>query len=171
MEIAAVPPKEGIHAECFPAPPATATWISSGVGATLLANLIVLAAVIEASEGKPAEGTRTLIVALICLAAAIFSAGVGGMYAMLTHGYPPSCRSAGIGFGIFMGRIGAILSSAFGGYLLDLGKGSVVPYFGTLGAGAVLLMVGIMINDRHVPPAAKKARRVVLDDSEVDDAA
>lgn len=127
------------------------------VGASLLANLIVLAVVIEASAGTPGEGTRTLIVALICLAAAIFSAGVGGMYAMLTHGYPPSCRSAGIGFGIFMGRIGAILSSAFGGYLLDIGKGSVVPYFGTLGAGAVLLMVAIMINDRHVPPAVKKA--------------
>lgn len=33
-EIAAVPPKDGIQAECFPGPPATATWISSGVGAT-----------------------------------------------------------------------------------------------------------------------------------------
>ncbi len=129
--------------------------VMTGVGASLLANLVVLAIVIESLAGAPDDGERMLIVALIGLAAAIFSSGVGGMYAMLTHGYPPSCRSAGIGFGIFMGRIGAILSSAFGGWLLDIGKGSVVPYFGVLCAGAVLLMVGIMINDRHVPPARR----------------
>lgn len=131
--------------------------IMFGVGATLLVNLIVLAAVIEGMNGtSPDDGQRMMIVALLGLAAAIFSAGVGGMYAMMTHGYPPSCRSAGIGFGIFMGRIGAVLSSFFGGALLDMGQGSVIPYFAVLCAGAVLLMIAVMINDRHVPPAVRK---------------
>ncbi|HTQ99395.1 MAG TPA: MFS transporter [Candidatus Acidoferrum sp.] len=127
------------------------------VGATLLVNLVVLAALIESTGSAPDANQRILIMALVGLLAAIFSSGVGGMYAMLTHGYPPSCRSAGIGFGIFMGRVGAYISSTFGGALLDMGKGSVIPYFGALSIGAVLLMVAMLINDRHVPPAARKA--------------
>jgi MFS transporter, AAHS family, 4-hydroxybenzoate transporter len=125
------------------------------VGASLLVVLVVLAAVMESLGDTPNESERMLVVALLGLTAAIFSSGVGGMYAMMTYGYPPSCRSAGIGFGIFMGRIGAILSSAFGGWLIDIGDGSVIPYFGVLCVGAVMLMVAVMINDRHVPPARK----------------
>lgn len=127
------------------------------VGVTLFITLAVLASVIEGLGGNmPTDSERTLIVALVGLAAAIFSAGVGGMYAMMTHGYPPSCRSAGIGFGIFMGRIGAVLSSYYGGKLIDMGEGSVIPYFTVLCLGSVLLVIAIMINDRHVP-AAKAA--------------
>jgi MFS transporter, AAHS family, 4-hydroxybenzoate transporter len=130
--------------------------VMSAVGVALFITLAVLAAVIESLGGAtPTDSDRVQIVAIVGLAAAIFSAGVGGMYAMMTHGYPPSCRSAGIGFGIFMGRIGAVLSSYYGGKLIDMGEGSVIPYFTVLCLGSLLLVVAVMINDRHVPPARK----------------
>ncbi|MEI7950296.1 MAG: MFS transporter [Gammaproteobacteria bacterium] len=135
--------------------------VMTGIGAALLVNLVVVAALIESTAGAPDANQRVLIMALVGLLAAIFSSGVGGMYAMLTHGYPPSCRSAGIGFGIFMGRIGAYLSSTFGGWLLDIGNGSVIPYFAALCIGAVLLMLAVMINDRHVPPARQPQLQAV----------
>ena len=68
-------------------------------------------------------------------------------------GYPQSCRSAGIGFGIFMSRVGAIAASGLGGALLDLGKGSVIPFFGVLAVGAALVAAAAFVLDRHVPPA------------------
>ncbi len=88
---------------------------------------------------------------LIGLAGAIFSAGMATMHVIMTTGYPQSCRSAGIGFGIFMSRVGAISASLGGGFLLELGQGSVLPFFATLTLGAVLISAGAFIVDRHVP--------------------
>ena len=82
--------------------------------------------------GAPSESDRLLVVALYGLAAAIFSAGIASLYALMTHAYPPSCRSAGIGFGIFVARVGAIAGSGLGGTLVDMGGGRLLPFFGTL---------------------------------------
>jgi AAHS family 4-hydroxybenzoate transporter-like MFS transporter len=82
---------------------------------------------------------------------------MASVYAMLTHGYPPSCRSAGIGFGIFMGRVGAISASLFGGSLLQLGHGSVLPFFAVMCVGALLISTAAFVVDRHVPPAMRAA--------------
>ncbi|MBS1240223.1 MAG: transporter [Proteobacteria bacterium] len=126
-----------------------------GISASLLASLLGLAFVIETMPDVPPAGTQLLVVALVGLTAAIFSAGVASMYAIMTHAYPPSCRSAGIGFGIFMGRVGAVAATALGGWLLDIGHGGVVPFFAVLSAGAVLYSGSAFIVDRHVPPARK----------------
>ena len=75
------------------------------------------------------------------------------MYVIMALGYPQSCRSAGIGFGIFMSRVGAIAASGLGGALLDFGAGSVVPFFTVLCVGAVLVSAAAFIVDRHVPPS------------------
>jgi len=94
---------------------------------------------------------------LIGVAAALFSAGIASMYALMTHAYPSSCRSAGIGFGIFVGRVGAVAASGLGGALIDLGEGSLLPFFGVLCAGSVLIMAAAFVVDRHVLPAARRA--------------
>ncbi len=124
---------------------------------SLLLTLLVLGFHLEQLSGVPVEGERTVIVALIGLAAALFSAAIASFYAMMTYGYPPSCRSAGIGFGIFVGRIGAISASGLGGWLLDLGEGSVVPFFTVLSVAAILISAASIIVDRQVPPARSKA--------------
>lgn len=126
------------------------------VSATLVAAFIVFAWSVERLPPAPSADDRLLVVVMLGLTAAIFSAGMASIYALMTHGYPQSCRSAGIGFGIFMARVGAIAASALGGWLLDLGHGSTVPYFAVLTVSAALVSACAFIVDRHVPPAPRK---------------
>jgi AAHS family 4-hydroxybenzoate transporter-like MFS transporter len=121
---------------------------------SLFVTLIALTIAVESMSG-PQEGGNLVVVGLIGLAAALFSASIACMYAIMTHAYPPSCRSAGIGFGIFMGRFGPILSSGFGGTLLDLGDGSSVPFFTVLCVGSLLISAAAFVIDRPIPPGRK----------------
>lgn len=125
------------------------------ISATLLVTLVALTVVLERLPLAPSDSQRLGVVALIGLAAAIFSAGIASFYAIMTYGYPPSCRSAGIGFGIFVGRAGAIAASGLGGWLIDLGQGSLIPFFAVLAIGAVLMSAAAFVVDRHVPPARR----------------
>jgi len=119
----------------------------------LVATMVVLAAKVEAMSNAPGENERLLVIGLYGLAAALFSAAIAGMYAVMTYAYPSACRSAGIGFGIFVARVGAIAGSGLGGRLIDMGEGSMLPYFGTLIAASALVFAAPLIVDRHVPPA------------------
>ena len=123
------------------------------ISPSLLVTLLVFAFVLENLTGAPDQNDRTLVVVLYGLSAAIFSAGIASLYALMTYAYPPSCRSAGIGFGIFVGRIGAISATGLGGVLIDWGEGSLVPFFAVLAVSAVLMSAAALIVDRHVPPA------------------
>jgi AAHS family 4-hydroxybenzoate transporter-like MFS transporter len=129
------------------------------ISATLIVLLAGSCFVVETLPAMPDASQRMVVTVLIGAAAAVFSAGIATMYVIMALGYPQSCRSAGIGFGIFMSRVGAVAASAFGGALLDIGMGSVLPFFGVLGVSAVLIWVAAFIIDRHVPPstAAKAA--------------
>lgn len=132
--------------------------VIAAISATLVVSFILLAISVERLPAAPSADDRLLVVAMIGITAAIFSAGMASMYALMTYGYPQSCRSAGIGFGIFMARAGAISASALGGWLLDLGHGSTVPYFAVLTVSATLISAAPLIVDRHVPPARNGPR-------------
>ena len=119
----------------------------------LLLTLIVLTLKVESMSNAPGSSERLLVIALYGLAAALFSAAIASMYAVMTYAYPSACRSAGIGFGIFVARVGAIAGSGLGGTLIDMGEGSLLPYFGTLIAVSALVFAAPLIVDRHVPPA------------------
>jgi AAHS family 4-hydroxybenzoate transporter-like MFS transporter len=123
------------------------------IASALVATLVVLALKMETMSATPLQGERLLVVALYGLAAALFSAAIASMYAVMTYAYPSACRSAGIGFGIFVARVGAIAGSGLGGRLIDIGGGSLLPYFGTLVAVSTLVFAAPLIVDRHVPPA------------------
>ena len=131
------------------------------VMAALSAMMVVwMLAIGYTLEGLPPvldEGTRTYVTWLVGLSGFAFSAAVAGMYVMMTHGYPPSCRSGGIGFGIFMSRFGAVSATGLGGWLLDLGGESVWPYFITLAVAGALVSAAAFIVDRHVPPLGHAA--------------
>jgi len=127
--------------------------VMASLSGSLLTTLILLTVAIETLSEMPGDSERMLVVTLIGVAAALFSGSIASIYAMMTHAYPPSCRSAGIGFGIFMGRIGAIGSSGLGGWLIDLGAGSTVPFFAVLCVGAAMISAAAVVVDRHVPPA------------------
>ncbi len=129
--------------------------VFSAVSASLVVAFVVLAWSVERLPAAPSADDRLLVIGLIGITAAIFSAGMASIYALMTYGYPQSCRSAGIGFGIFMARVGAIAASALGGWLLDLGHGSTIPYFAVLTVSAALVSACAFIVDRHVPPAKR----------------
>ena len=101
-------------------------------GVALIAAIVALAVALETMGGVPGAEYRGLIDALMALISGIASVGIATIYVIVTLGYPPSCRGAGIGFGMLMGRVGGILASYFGGALLDLGAGSFVPFFAVL---------------------------------------
>lgn len=123
------------------------------LSASLFVTLLAFMAVLEGLNAAPGERERLAVVALYGLSAALFSASIASYYALMTHAYPASCRSAGIGFGIFVGRVGAIAATGFGGWLIDFGEGSLVPFFGVLAAGALLISAAAFVVDRPVPPA------------------
>jgi len=122
----------------------------------LFATLIALAYRVETLPLAPREDARLVVVVLIGVAAALFSGIIACFYALMTYAYPPSCRSAGIGFGIFVGRVGAIAASGFGGALIEMGGGSLLPFFGTLCASALLITAASFVVDRHVLPVSRR---------------
>jgi AAHS family 4-hydroxybenzoate transporter-like MFS transporter len=125
------------------------------ISATLILLMVALGFVVETLPPTPDAADRLLVTVLLAVAAAVFSAGVAVMYVIMVYSYPQSCRSAGIGFGIFTSRVGAITASGLGGALLDLGHGSVVPFFAVLAVSAALISAAAFIVDRHVPPAGR----------------
>lgn len=66
------------------------------------------------------------------------------------HVFPVECRSAGIGYSITIGRIGAILSAFGAGMLLAQPQG-VLLFFLMIGVALILLAVGVLLVDRHIP--------------------
>lgn len=121
-----------------------------GVSLAALVCLVALALVIAGIDPPPGSAERWSVYALAGLAGGIASLGVTTLYALMTIGYPLSCRSTGIGFGMVMGRIGGIAPSASGGLLLDWGGKSVVPFFAVLAVCALLVAPAAWIIDRHI---------------------
>lgn len=127
--------------------------VTAALSATLTILMLALAYVVETLPAAPGPAERMLTIVLIGAAAAVFSASIATMYVIMVFSYPQSCRSAGIGFGIFTSRVGAIAASGFGGVLLDMGQGSVLPFFAVLAVSAALISMAAFVVDRHVPPA------------------
>ncbi len=127
--------------------------VVAALSGSLFVTLVVFTVVLERLSGAPSAAEQTLVIVLYGLSAALFSGAIASFYALMTHGYPASCRSAGIGFGIFVGRVGAIAATGLGGWLIDVGGGSLLPFFAVLCVGALLISAAAFVNDRHVPPA------------------
>lgn len=131
--------------------------VMATLSATLVVIMIALGWAVETLPPVPEGGDITLVTVLIGAAGAIFSASIASMYVIMALGYPARFRSAGIGFGIFMSRVGAVGATLFGGALLDFGEGSVVPYFTVLTISAAVISAAAVVVDRHVPPARSAA--------------
>lgn len=126
------------------------------VSAVLLVAVLILAVLLGTFSAAPEPALRVTIQVLVAAVSGIVSVGIATIYVMMTLGYPQTCRSAGIGFGMLTGRVGAILASFGGGYLIDLGGGSLVPFFAAMAIGAVMVSATAFIVDRHVEPLGSK---------------
>lgn len=129
--------------------------VMASFSAVLVVLLIALGFAVEHLPAVPDASDQLLVTCLIGAAGGFFSASIAGMYVMMALGYPQSCRSAGIGFGIFMSRLGAVAASGLGGALLQAGGDSTVPFFAVLTVAAALVSAAAWVVDRHVPPARK----------------
>ncbi len=125
------------------------------IGTVLMAVLVVLAWAVEGLPAVPTAQDKTIVTALVGASGAFFSAGIAGMYVIMAAGYPSSFRSTGIGLGILMSRVGAVGATALGGWLLDLGGDSVIPFFVVLIVSAALILAAAFVVDRHVPAVSK----------------
>lgn len=95
--------------------------VMQGVSIAVLLAIVALAMLLEWFGVSPQPSLRFAIQTLVASVSGIVSIGIATIYVMMTLGYAQTCRSASIGFGMFTGRLGAILASFGGGYLIDLG--------------------------------------------------
>lgn len=92
--------------------------------------------------------------AAILVGLALTGAGVLSLQVLLltlsAHVFPVECRSAGIGYSISVGRLGAI-GSAFGAGLLLARPNGMLLYFGLLATALLMLAAAMLLVDRHLP--------------------
>lgn len=129
--------------------------VMTSFSAILVVILVTLGIVVEHLPAAPDASQQSLVTALVGAAGAFFSGSIAGLYVIMALGYPQSCRSEGIGFGIFMSRLGAGAASFGGGALLQAGGTSTIPFFVTVTVAAALIAVGTWIVDRQVPAEVK----------------
>ncbi|WP_422061050.1 MFS transporter [Sphingopyxis sp.] len=111
-----------------------------------LAALALLAALLHA----PGASKGAILVGVALAGAGVLSLQVL-LLTLSAHVFPVECRSAGIGYSISFGRIGAI-ASAFGAGLLLAAPDGLWLFFGLVAAALVLLAAGVAMIDRHLPP-------------------
>lgn len=97
----------------------------------------------------PGISDTTILIGLALTGASVLSLQVL-LLNLSAHVFPVECRSAGIGYSITFGRIGAILSAFGAGKLLALPQG-VLLFFLMIGFALVLLAAGVLLVDRHMP--------------------
>jgi benzoate transport len=66
-------------------------------------------------------GEQTALIVVITLIGALMQGGFTGLFAIAAKIYPTEIRSTGIGWGIGLGRIGAVAGPAIAGYLIAAG--------------------------------------------------
>jgi hypothetical protein len=127
------------------------------IASLILANILALGWAVESLDGAPTPGQVNLIVALEGTAVGLVSMMITVFYVVMVHGYPPSCRSGGIGMVIASGRVLSFAMVAYGGVLIGMGgESSFLWYFGTLAAIALLIYAAAFVIDCHVEPTRRE---------------
>jgi AAHS family 4-hydroxybenzoate transporter-like MFS transporter len=126
-----------------------------GCAALTLASLVALGVVVDRIAPAPSWSERQAAALLVGLIGGFVSMNIAGFYAVMAAGYPQSCRAAAIGFHLTVARVGVITMVFAGGYLMNLGQGSFVYYFGTMAAISLLMFAAAFIVDRHLEPLAR----------------
>jgi AAHS family 4-hydroxybenzoate transporter-like MFS transporter len=123
-----------------------------GCATLTFASIVALGRLIDSLAPAPSWGERQAAALLVGLIGGLISMNIAGFYAVMAAGYPQSCRAAAIGFHLTVARIGVITMVFAGGWLMNLGQGSFVYYFGTMAATSLLMYSAAFIVDRHVEP-------------------
>ena len=114
--------------------------------------IVALGTLIDSIAPSPSWGERQAASLLVGVIGGLVSLNIASFYAVMAVGYPQSCRAAAIGFHLTVARVGVIAMVFFGGYLMNLGDGSFVFYFGTMAAISLLMFTAAFVVDRHIEP-------------------
>ncbi|RIV82239.1 MFS transporter [Aurantiacibacter xanthus] len=106
---------------------------------------------------QAATALAWLMQAVVAANGATTGITIATIYAMMIAGFPSSCRSAGLGYGLAAGRLGGVVLSLAGGVLLDAAGTATWPFFTVLAVASVLAGLGAVISDRHLVPQPKGA--------------
>jgi MFS transporter, AAHS family, 4-hydroxybenzoate transporter len=123
-----------------------------GCATLTLLSIVALGVLIEGIDPNPSFGERQAAALLVGAIGGFVSMNIAGFYAVMAAGYPQSCRAAAIGFHLTVARVGVITMVFSGGYLMNLGEGSFVYYFGTMAAISLLMFAAAFLVDRHIEP-------------------
>ena len=126
-----------------------------GCATLTFASLVALGWMIDAMPAAPSWEQRQAAALLVGLIGGLVSMNIASFYAVMTVGYPQSCRAAAIGFHLTVARVGVITMVYFGGYLMNLGDGTFWFYFGTMAAISLLMYAAAFIVDRHIEPLGR----------------
>src|SRR5690606_32381585 len=137
------------------------------VSIILIAMVLSVGFLVELFATSPTPTLRLAIQTLVASISGIVSVGIATIYVMMTLGYAQSCRSSGIGFGMMTGRVGAILASFAGGFLIDLGNGSLLPFFVAMLVGSALVSCDANVVHIHVRPIGRRQEHVAKRHSEI----
>lgn len=120
----------------------------------IFACICVMAFALLQAGGRPAPSTLWIMTIAGAGEGGFNGAAISIIYAMLSYAYPAAGRASGVGLGIMIGRFGGVLGAFSGGTLLALDGVSTLPFFGVMGALALVALAGFLIIDRHMPPRA-----------------
>jgi AAHS family 4-hydroxybenzoate transporter-like MFS transporter len=120
-----------------------------------VAAIGVGAGLVLAIKSIAGGGIVTTAGGLVFLGAAVNATQVG-LFVLGAYLYPTACRAAGIGFGLGVGRVGAILSAIGGGQLV-MAAGGAAAYFLISAAFLAVIVIALGMVRRHVPPLMPRA--------------
>jgi AAHS family 4-hydroxybenzoate transporter-like MFS transporter len=126
-----------------------------GCATLTFVSLLALGWMIDTMSAAPSWEQRQAAALLIGLIGGLISMNIASFYAVMTVGYPQSCRAAAIGFHLTVARVGVITMVYFGGYLMNLGDGTFWFYFGTMAAISLLMYAAVFLVDRHIQPLGR----------------
>ena len=127
-----------------------------GCATLTFASLLALGWMIETMSAAPTWNERQAAALLVGLIGGLISMNIATFYAVMTVGYPQSCRAAAIGFHLTVARAGVITMVFFGGYLMNMGDGTFWFYFGTMAAISLLMYAAAFLVDRHIEPLKRE---------------
>jgi AAHS family 4-hydroxybenzoate transporter-like MFS transporter len=109
----------------------------------VLAIAYVIGAVFIALIGRSAGSTALLVVA-VAIAGACASGGQVGANALAAEFYPTANRATGVAWALGMGRIGSIVGSMAGGWMLTVGW-SLATVFEAVAIPSLVAAAGVLL--------------------------
>jgi AAHS family 4-hydroxybenzoate transporter-like MFS transporter len=99
-----------------------------------------------------AHGDHVLLIACLGMNGLLANAVQTSMYALAAHVYPTSVRATGVAYAATIGRLGGLLSSLFGAFVIQSGAGT---YWSVLAIAMVCAFAGLAWVRSHYPATGR----------------